>query len=328
MIAAPRRRRVAIVGPRAIVLALLVAALAQPACRESAPKLAQPALVFGKPGHGEVAFNYPRAMTLTPDGLVIVDKAARVQTLTRDGAYVREWRTPASEAGKPTGVSLGPDGSIYLADTHYAQILVYSPTGQLIERYGEFGVAPGQFRLPTDILVTAAGDIYISEYGGNDRISRFTSDWRFMSAFGGQDAGEAALRRPQSMRIGPDGLIWVADACAHRICRFTLDGEFRGAFGALGAAPGQFRFPYSLAFLSDGTLVVAEYGGSRVQRLTPDGQSLGVWGEPGRAPGQLAFPWAVEVDENDLVYVLDSGNNRVQVIAGLAPETWRRDSHR
>ena len=299
---------------------LLLTALS--GCGEPAAPIAAPLLVFGKPGHGPVTFNYPRAMALTKDGVVIVDKSARVQTLTRGGAYVREWRTPASEAGKPTGVSVDADGNIYLADTHYAEVLVYSPTGELLKKFGEFGDGPGQFRLPTDVLVAPNGDIYVSEYGGNDRINRFTSDWEFVSSFGGPAAGDASLRRPQCMRIGPDGLLWVTDACAHRICRFTLEGEFRGAFGSLGAEPGQFRFPYSMAFLSDGTIVVAEYGGSRLQHLDPTGKCLGTWGAPGRDPGQLAFPWAVEVDESDRVFVLDSGNNRVLVIAGLAEGTW------
>ena len=276
---------------------------------------------------GHLEFNYPRAAAIGPNRhIYIVDKAGRIQALTQTGEFVLDWRTPEIDAGKPTGIGIAPDGTVYAADTHYARVLYYSPEGQLQGQFGTFGEGPGQFRLPTDVAVDAAGFIYVSEYGGNDRVSKFTPQHEYLFSFGGHDAGDASMERPQSLLVAPDRTLWIADACNHRICHFDLEGQFLGSFGRPGQKLGELWFPYNVDRLSDGTLVVSEYGNNRVQRFDPrNGESLGVWGAAGRRPGQLAYPWALAVGEEDHVLVIDSGNNRVQVIDGASRGTWSRE---
>lgn len=288
----------------------------------SAPQ--KPLLTFGRTGVGQVEFNYPRAAAIGPDGLLyVIDKGGRAQVLTQSGEFVRDWHMPAYTAGKPTGLGIAPDGRIYFADTHYARVTVFRPDGTLDHQYGKWGDEPGQFRLPTDVAIDPRGFIYVSEYGDNDRVSKFTMDWKFVLSFGGVDAGEARMMRPESICIAPDGTLWITDSCNHRICHFNSEGALLGAFGEIGSGAGALRYPYNAELLSDGTLVVAEYGNNRVQRFDQSGKSLGIWGMAGREPGQLAYPWALAVNEHDRVFVVDSGNNRVQVIDGLAAATWR-----
>jgi DNA-binding beta-propeller fold protein YncE len=280
-------------------------------------------LIFGRTGMGPGEFSYPRAAVLGSDRLIyVVDKAARIQSYTLDGRFVRDWQTPEKEAGKPTGLGAGRDGRIYVADTHYARVLIYDSHGHLLDQFGSFGTGPGQFGLPTDVAVARDGCLYVSEYGLNDRVSKFTPQHEWLFSFGGKDAGEAAMRRPQSLLLAPDDTLWVADACNHRICHFDEAGRFLGSFGHPGSGLGELRFPYGLDRLSDGSLVVAEFGNNRIQRFDSEGRSLGVWGTAGREPGQLAYPWAVAVLPGDRVLIVDSGNNRVQVIDGLARATW------
>ncbi len=271
-------------------------------------------------------FNYPRAIARAADGvLYVVDKAGVVRALDPGGRLLHRWRMPAIDAGKPTGISVGPDGNIYAADTHYSRIVVFSPDGRLLRTIGRKGDGPGEFRLPTDVAFDDEGFIYVSEYGGHDRISRFTADWRFLADFGTPDSGEASLARPQCIVVSRvDQTLWVADACNHRIVHFDRQGRFLGAFGRQGAGFGELNFPYGIAELSDGTLVVCEYGNNRVQRFSRRGESLGIWGSAGREPGRLAYPWAVVADGGDRVFIVDSGNDRVQVIDARSPATWKR----
>lgn len=287
---------------------------------------APPLLVFGRSGMGPLEFNYPRAAAIGPNGqLYIVDKAGRIQAFTQAGEFVLDWRMPEINAGKPTGLGIAPDGTVYAADTHYARIMYFSPTGDFLGQFGSFGEGPGQFRLPTDVAIDAAGFIYVSEYGGNDRVSKFTPEREYLFSFGGRDAGSASMERPQSLLIAPDGTLWIADACNHRICHFDADGKFLGSFSQAGQKLGDVWFPYNIDRLSDGTLVVSEYGNNRVQRFdAATGASLGIWGVAGRRPGQLAYPWALAVGGRDRVFVIDSGNNRVQVIDGASKNTWSR----
>ncbi len=281
-------------------------------------------LIFGCTGLGPGEFSYPRAAEVDGAGRVyVVDKSARIQRFSPDGKFQLDWAMPASTAGKPTGFGIGADGRVFVADTHYSRVLVYSPDGELLHTYGTRGSAPGQFLLPTDVAVFADGKIYVGEYGGNDRISRFNSDWEFEISFGDADGPEQArLRRPQSLLAGPDGTLWVADACNHRVCQFSADGELLCTFGQSGSEAGELRFPYGLAWLRDGTLIVAEYGSNRVQRFSTAGKSLGTWGTAGREAGHLAYPWDVAVGTSGQIYIVDSGNNRVQVLGPAGQSHW------
>jgi DNA-binding beta-propeller fold protein YncE len=296
------------------------------ACDESESKGgAGVQLVMGRTGFGPREFSYPRAAVFDGQGhLYVVDKAARVQCFTPDGEFVLDWRMPEWNAGKPTGLGIGPDGRVYAADTHYSRVMIFEPDGRLVGQFGTRGEAPGQFLLPTDVAVDEEGFIYVAEYGGNDRISKFGPDLECQFSFGRPGAGPGEFQRPESLLLDEDGTLWVADACNHRICRFTRDGEFLGAFGESGTGLGKLRFPYGIDRLSDGTLVVCEYGNNRLQRFDRTGRSLGIWGSAGRRVGELAYPWALAVGANNRMYVVDSGNNRLQVVNALEPGVWRR----
>jgi DNA-binding beta-propeller fold protein YncE len=270
--------------------------------------------IFGRTGLGPGEFSYPRAAVFARDGgLFVVDKSARIQGFDPDGGHRLDWHTPVWDAGKPTGLGIGPDGRIFVADTHYSRVLVYEPDGTAVAQFGTRGTGPGQFLLPTDVAVGPDGCIYVGEYSGNDRISKFTPAHEYLFSFADATAGPGHVQRPQCLLFGPDGVLWVADACNHRIARYSTDGRFLGAFGRNGTADGELRFPYGMDWLPDGTLLVTEYGNNLLQRFERDGRSLGTWGRAGRGAGELAYPWAV-VTRGARAYVIDSGNNRVQVL--------------
>ncbi len=318
---------------------------------------------FGSLGDTPGKFAYPRAMDGSRDGksVWVIDKTARVQRIdTTTGRCVAMWRMPDSELGKPVGFCVAPgrdsdgqwcDELLYIADTHYARVMVYKPpidgpsalhsgmqrpgsesrdTGTaptLVRKFGEYGQGDGQFIYPTDVAVLIGADglsverIYVSEYGGHDRISVFDGDYHFKFSFGewgdGHYADKVQFARPQSLSIETiDGQkqVVISDSCNHRLGRFTLDGQLIGWIGSpatVGEAPGAFKFPYGLASLGDGTMMVSEFGGNRLQRIDlASGQSLGIWGRTGRGDGELIAPWAVAVMGNK-TFVVDSGNNRV-----------------
>ncbi|MFN7021194.1 MAG: hypothetical protein ACK4WH_07700, partial [Phycisphaerales bacterium] len=298
-------------------------------------------VTFGGLGDTPGRFGYPRAIDGSTDGksLWVIDKTARVQKIdAATGKALASWRMPDSEVGKPVGFCVAPgpgaDGTwrdelLYIADTHYARVMVYEPGDErprLVGRFGSYGQGDGQFIYPTDVAVLLGPDgrsverIYVGEYGGNDRISVFDGGYRFLFSFGawgdGRDTREVKFARPQSLLImdvdGKKELV-VADSANHRLGRFTLEGQLIGWIGTpdrTGDGPGEFRFPYGLAGVGDGTVMVSEFGGNRVQRIdVASGRSLGSWGRAGRGEGELAAPWAVAV-LGRRTFVVDSGNNR------------------
>jgi len=306
---------------------------------------------FGEVGRSPGQFSYPRGIDAGGGSLWIVDKLARVQRMDPvTGAGLGEWRMPEQDLGKPTGLTVfDPDETtpgdeiVFVADTHYHRIMAYRATAarpgggegggteaaDLFATFGSFGNGDGQLVYPTDIAIQATPDgraiarVFVSEYGGNDRISewamRSPGEFVFVRAFGVFGDGKGTgleFNRPQSIAIDATrGELVVADACNHRLVRVRLsDGTQAGVIGGPGAEAGRFKYPYGLVLLGDTTAMVAEFGNCRVQRVDLEtGQSLGAWGRAGRGEGDLATPWGVALI-GGVVYVLDSGNNRVMGI--------------
>ncbi|MBI5724067.1 MAG: SMP-30/gluconolactonase/LRE family protein [Planctomycetes bacterium] len=286
--------------------------------------------IIGSTGSGPGEFVYPRAIDISPDGgIYVADKTGRIQKLAPDGKALNVIRLPLIEAGKPVGLSVGPDGRLYVPDTHYHRVLIYDAGGKLAQEFGRHGTEPGCFIYPTDISFFPAdaagfakdGRILVGEYGGNDRISVFDTGGKYLFSFGSLGEGEGQFSRPQSLCYDPAiSTLYVADACNHRIARYELTGgrlglppRLAGYFGSAGEQAGQLRYPYGLALRAGGQLAVCEYGNNRVQIFNRDGSSAGIFGKPGRQTGELAFPWAVAFAPNGNAFIIDSGNNRIQI---------------
>jgi ABC-type Fe3+ transport system permease subunit/DNA-binding beta-propeller fold protein YncE len=294
-------------------LLLFAAALVCAGCEAGPQGEAVPHVIrlIGSSGRGPGEFLYPRAIGFDGDGnFYAADRTGRVQHLSPEGRPLGTLQLPMTEKGYPTGLAVGPDGKLYVADTHYHRVLVYEHVGR--------GAAPAP-ESPRAVSEAGAAPrptfrIYVSEYGGNDRVSIFTPEGTFVKSFGRSASGEGEFSRPEALAVDPRRrVLYVADACNHRIARYTLEGELIGYFGSVGQGPGELRYPYGLALLADGTLVVCEYGNNRLQFFGADGRSLKCLGRAGRAPGELAYPWGVAAGPDGNVYVVDAGNNRIQV---------------
>jgi len=274
--------------------------------------------VWGRRGLAEGRLQKPRAMAIDKDDrLYIVDMTARIQVFDVDGNYLHGWRTPAWKQGRPSGLSIGRDGLVLVADTHYFRLLCYTPDGRLVPDRtigGVHGERPGEFGFVTDAVEDSQRHLYVAEYGEYDRIQKLTRDGRFIRQWGGHGSKPGQFVRPQNLAIDEQDHVWVADACNHRIEVFDRRGQLVDCWGSQGSRPGMLCYPYDLALDGHGHVYVCEFGNHRVQKFTRDGRSLGCWGHDGRAEGELHNPWAVVCDHQGRVHVLDTNNHRVQRI--------------
>ena len=304
-------------GRRAVAAMLLVACAAtMSAGCEGADHSGVPKVVrhFGSSGPGPGEFLYPRAIGVAGDSTVwVVDKTARLQHFDAAGKHLGGFSMPESAAGKPTGLAVGPDGNVWVADTHYHRVVVFKPDGEEVRRFGAYGTEPGRMVYPTDVAFAGDGRVFVSEYGGNDRVNIWSIEGEFLGSFGTFGADSGQLSRPSALAVdAARKRLYVADACNHRIAVYDLAGTLDKYIGSVGREIGQLRYPYDVALTAGGRIVVCEYGNNRIQVFSPDGRGLAVLGGPGRQLGELAYPWGVAIGAGALAYIVDAGNNRIQ----------------
>jgi len=278
-------------------------------------------LVWGRRGLTPGRLQKPRAMAIDErDQLHIVDMTGRIQVFDRDGKFLHGWRTPEIENGKPCGLKFDREGRLLVADTHYFRVLVYEPSGRLLEPRtigGICGNGPGEFAFVTDVVQDSQDHFYVCEYGDFDRVQKFNADGEFVLQWGGHGSEPGQFIQPRSLAIDEHDHVWVADACNHRVQVFDATGDEARLvrnWGTEGRGEGELRYPYGLALDGQGHVYVSEFGNSRIQKFTVDGEFLASWGVPGRREGELNQPWEVALDSRGCLHVLDTYNHRVQRI--------------
>lgn len=315
-------RRAAIPGrriSRRLIPLLSALVLLGSGCRQSAT-VRPPTLVFGSAGAHDGEFQMPREVGFSPDGsrLYILDRSHRVQVFRPDGTFLTGWATPFGPLGNPRGLDVDKSGKIYVADTHNSQVLVYSPEGKLLRKWGKTGKGPGEFVSVTDVTVAPNGNIWTCEYGSyNDRIQEFTPEGKHLLTYGSFGNGNEQLSRPQGIAVDREGLLYVADAVNHRVQVLSPEGKRLRTIGGTGAKKGQLRYPYDVAFDRYERLYVAEFGNCRVSVFTKDGKYLTGFGRAGHETGEFDHPWGVNVAPNGEIYVADTMNYRIQKFAPL-----------
>jgi tripartite motif-containing protein 71 len=137
---------------------------------------------FGKPGVGPGDLDHPNGVTADGKGRIWVSDSnhARVSVFGPDYkvrfSVGKDLATPvgATEtvAGTamslPRGITTLDDDSTIVVDAFNFELVHISPVGEVIGRYGERGVAPGQFNFPND--VDASGSLLLVTDKENNRV--------------------------------------------------------------------------------------------------------------------------------------------------------------
>ncbi|MYH48487.1 MAG: hypothetical protein F4151_02875 [Gammaproteobacteria bacterium] len=131
---------------------------------------------------------------------------------------------------------------------------------------------------------TIPGDLAISvDTVGNIIHTNTTGtppDWRLVPvvSIGPKSVAETGapeeFGRVNSVAMGPDGTLFVADGFNREVRVFGLDGVHQRTFGRNGEGPGEFRSPYSLAWVGDRLLTLDPNLG-RIGEFSAEGEWLG-----------------------------------------------------
>ena len=235
----------------------------------------------------------------------VLDTAGRVLVYAANGEVTRQWPMPELTVGKPEGVLELRDGHVLVCDTHYHRVVEFDGHGQVVRMFGREGRGPGEFIYPVAIAADDRENLFVAEYGSNDRVQVFTRAGEFVRSFGGFGTKAGEFQRPSGL-VWHEGRVYVADAFNNRIQVFTDAGQFVQVLETPALA-----FPYDLKWSADGALFVVEYGAGRVTKLALDGRLLGRYGSNGSGIGQFATPWGLALDGRGDLIVADTGNRRL-----------------
>lgn len=254
----------------------------------------------------------PRGITVSPDNeYLVLDNAGRVLVYNESGDVTRQWWMPDYSVGKAEGICVLKDGRIAVADTHYHRVVFFDHDGNVTSMFGQRGSGPGDFVYPVGICQDPDENIYICEYGQNDRVQKFRPDGTYLLEFGGPGTEPGQFQRPSGIAWF-DHRLYVVDAFNNRIQSFEEDGKLVAILGDSDKI-SEVYYPYDITVDQNGDLYVVEYGAGRVSKFTRQGRLLGRYGRSGNGETKTQFstPWGLTIDRRGRLYVCDTGNRRI-----------------
>ncbi|MBV8728837.1 MAG: 6-bladed beta-propeller [Acidobacteriia bacterium] len=164
----------------------------------------------------------------------------------------------------PHGATVDSEGNLWVTDEQMKdgkgmQVFKFSPDGKVLMTLGKAGVAsaePGLLDEPTDVAIAPNGDIFITEghsgpRPGNDRVSKFSKDGKFLKSWGTRGDGPNEFHSPHTIAIDSRGRLFIGDRGNNRIQIFDQDGRYLDTWRQWGRPSGIF-------IAKDDTMYVAD----------------------------------------------------------------------
>ena len=162
----------------------------------------------------------------------------------------------------PHGATVDRDNNLWVTDARGEngkghQVFKFAPDGRVLMTLGKAGVSgsgPELFDQPTDVVVTPAGDIFVTDShrnGRNNRVVKFTKDGTFVKEWGRKGSGRGELSEPHTIAIDSRGRLFVGDRENNRIQIFDQQGAYIDEWR-------QFGRPSGIFITRDDTIYVAD----------------------------------------------------------------------
>jgi DNA-binding beta-propeller fold protein YncE len=121
-------------------------------------------------------FVFPSGVAVSPQNEIVVIDRVHIQRFTPEGELVAAWGKSGSgdgELNRPLGMTIDPQGYIYVADTGNNRIQKFDLSGRFLVKWGSEGTKDGQMMAPAAVAVDEKGNVFVVETG-NNRVQEFT----------------------------------------------------------------------------------------------------------------------------------------------------------
>jgi len=254
-------------------------------------------------------------MAASVDGLIFVpDNRIGVLVFDVDGNRIDT--IEHEEIINPKDIKIGPKGNLYIADDFADSVLIFSPEGEFISKFGESGNGPGQFGSfgPKAIAVGLDNTIYALDDNRDEDNNPFVRILIFSKV--GDYISEVPIEEgfPVGMDVGPDGYLYVVNYFGYHLQKRDAQGNIVAEIGneALNGTDPQY-----IDFDDAGNIYVTVWDEPGVMILDPQGNLIGRFGyeeNPDVSPwpdGAMNQPTGIAVlGDGSMVFFGDYANQQ------------------
>jgi DNA-binding beta-propeller fold protein YncE len=203
----------------------------------------------------------------------------------------------------PEGVACNGE-SLVVADSGNGRVAVFEVAGDLLASRQTFALP--ELPYPVRVAFRSDGGLLVLD-GRARRIARVSARGAFEGWLDIEGPGGVT---PRSVKVGPDGRVYVLDARSARV--LVLDAG--GHLARQVPLPKEVRFPADLAVTSRGELIVVDGVGGLVLAASEGAASATVLATLPRDDVELAH--SIAVDAGGRLFVVDRGAGRIAVFGG------------
>ena len=123
---------------------------------------------IGARGTGPGEFNAPTHLAFAHDALYVTDTLnSRVQVFSAEGEVMqRQFGRRGLYVGnlvRPKGIGVDAEGHVYIVESYFDSLLVFSPEGEFLMPIGGTGTATGRFYLPSGVWVDGKSRVHVAD---------------------------------------------------------------------------------------------------------------------------------------------------------------------
>jgi hypothetical protein len=258
-----------------------------------------------------------------------------IQIYSPEGELLKSWGQ--GQVKSAHAARFDSQGNVWIADFIGHAVRKFTPDGQLLLTLGtpgKSGCDETHFAGPTDMAITPAGDVFVSDGYGNRRVAHFNAQGKFVKAWGEYGGGPGQFCLPHQIVLDSKGTLYVADRNSGRILLFNQEGKFLEQWANI-IMPWGFCMTAQDELWVCGTSPQNWYANGKYpppkdqifMRFSTDGKVRQVWTVPlgldgQEKPGDCNWLHAVALDSKGNLYAGDINGKRMQkfVRAANAPK--------